>query len=188
MGVRIFPDGRDEQSKQSNAVERRLARGQRRRRDRYLGRRRGLMRALVECGLMPGDKEERKALERLDPYKLRARALHEPLAPFELGRALFHLNQRRGFQSNRKAGGDEKEDGQVRTAINHLRQSMNESGVRTLGEFLARLRRKGEAVRARPRVGLRADRAMYEVEIEAIRVQQEPHHSRVRSSGTSCAT
>ena len=53
MGVRIFSDGRDEQSKQSNAVERRLARGQRRRRDRYLGRRRGLMWALVECGLMP---------------------------------------------------------------------------------------------------------------------------------------
>lgn len=40
MGVRIFPDGRDEQSKQSNAVDRRVARGQRRRRDRYLRRRR----------------------------------------------------------------------------------------------------------------------------------------------------
>ena len=56
MGVRIFPDGRkDEQSKQSNAVDRRVARGQRRRRDRYLQRRRDLMQALIEYGLMPSD-------------------------------------------------------------------------------------------------------------------------------------
>ena len=111
MGVRIFPDGRDEQSKQSNAVDRRMARGQRRRRDRYLQRRRDLMQALIEYGLMPSDSNERKALESLEPYALRARALDEPLQPCELGRALFHLDQRRGFKSNRKtAGADEKED------------------------------------------------------------------------------
>lgn len=176
MGVRIFPDGRDEQSKQSNAVDRRLARGQRRRRDRYLNRRSRLMRMLVECGLMPADKVERKDLEHLNPYELRARALIKPLCPFELGRALFHLNQRRGFKSNRRAGGDEREDGQVRMAINHLRQSIDESGARTLGEYLACRHKKGEAVRARPAAGLRADRAMYEEEFEAIRVKQEPHH------------
>ena len=34
-GVRIFPDGRDPQSKKSNAADRRVARGMRRRRDRY---------------------------------------------------------------------------------------------------------------------------------------------------------
>ena len=176
MGVRIFPDGRDEQSKQSNAVDRRLARGQRRRRDRYLSRRSRLMRSLVECGLMPEDKAERKDLECLDPYELRTRALDEPLDPFELGRALFHLNQRRGFKSNRKAGGEEREDGQVRMAINHLRQSMDGSGARTLGEYLASMHKKGAAVRARPTAGLRADRAMHEEEIQAIRVKQEPHH------------
>ena len=118
MGVRIFPDGRDEQSKTSNTVERRVARGQRRRRDRYLDRRDHLMRKLIKYGLMPADSNARKTLEQLDPYALRAAALDRPLEPHELGRALFHLDQRRGFKSNRKATGDaEKEDGRVRADI-----------------------------------------------------------------------
>ncbi len=53
MGVRIFPDGRNPTDKTSNATQRRLARGQRRRRDRYLQRRNDIMQALVEFGLMP---------------------------------------------------------------------------------------------------------------------------------------
>ena len=40
-GVRIFPDGRDPQSGTSNAVDRRLARGARKRRDRLVQRRKG---------------------------------------------------------------------------------------------------------------------------------------------------
>ena len=67
MGVRIFPDGRNPKDGSSNAVQRRIPRGQRRRRDRYLKRRADLVEALVELGLMPTAKDERKALERLDP-------------------------------------------------------------------------------------------------------------------------
>src|SRR5690606_41494064 len=37
------------------------------------------------------------------PYVLRAAALDHPLEPHELGRALYHLAQRRGFQSNRRS-------------------------------------------------------------------------------------
>lgn len=175
MGVHIFPDGRDEESKQSNAVQRRMARGQRRSRDRKLSRSNRLMQALINCGLMPEEAEERKKLEASDPYALRARALDEPLEPFELGRALIHLNQRRGFKSNRKAEGDEKEDGQVRAAISELSRRVETSGARTLGEFLARQRQKGQAIRARPDTGLRADRAMYQAEFKAIREKQKPH-------------
>ncbi len=178
MGVRIFPDGRDEQSKQSNAVDRRVARGQRRRRDRYLQRRRDLMQALTECGLMPSDSNERKALESLEPYELRARALDQPLQRYELGRALFQLDQRRGFKSNRKtAGADEKEDGKVRAEISELRRRIKESGARTLGEFLERRRKKGKSVLARPGEGLYPDRALYEDEFNAIREAQESNHS-----------
>ena len=177
MGVRIFPDGRDEQSKQSNAVNRRTARGQRRRGDRYKARRKDLLDALVDYGLMPEDLAERKCLERLDPYELRTRALNERLKPYELGRALFHLNQRRGFKSNRKVGGDEKEDGMVKVAIGELRRRIEESEARTLGEYLHRQRKNGEAVRARPETGLRADRAMYETEFDAIRTAQDRHQS-----------
>lgn len=178
MGVRIFPDGRNPRDGSSNAVKRRIPRGQRRRRDRYLKRRSHLLRKLVEYGLMPDEKCGRKALAGLDPYKLRVKALDNPLQPFELGRALFHLNQRRGFRSNRKAGGeDENEAKKTRAEIDTLRGRIENSGARSLGEYLARRRKKSELVRARPESGLYPDRGMYESEFDKIRNAQEPHHA-----------
>src|SRR3546814_13569114 len=59
---------------------------------------------------------------------------------YEIGRALFHLNQRRGFKSNRKAerkSGDEKESGKIATGAKELDRAMQEIGARTYGEFLA---------------------------------------------------
>ena len=100
-GVRIFSDGRDPKSKASLAVDRRLARAMRRRRDRYLRRRVTLMKLLAKSGLMPSDPTEAKALELLDPYELRFKGLDVALSLTHFGRALFHLNQRRGFKSNR---------------------------------------------------------------------------------------
>jgi CRISPR-associated endonuclease Csn1 len=94
MGVRIFPDGRDPQSGASLAQERRLPRSARRRRDRFLDRRAALMNLLIHHGLMPADPAERKALEALDPWRLRAEGLDRRLTLPELGRAIFHLNQR----------------------------------------------------------------------------------------------
>ena len=177
MGVRIFPDGRDAQSKTSNAVDRRIARGQRRGRDRYLKRRGELMEALVEFGLMPQNEPQRKKLEQLNPYLLRVCALDQPLEPFELGRALFHLDQRRGFKSNRKAGGDEAEGKNMGATIGELRQKIEDSGARTLGEFLAHRHENGETVRAREGTGLYPDRSMYEAEFNAIQKTQAPHHA-----------
>ena len=180
LGVRIFPDGRNPRDKTSNAVRRRAARGQRRRRDRYLRRREDLINALIAYGLMPKEEDQRKRIandaEGFDPYKLRLAALDRALHPFELGRALFHLNQRRGFKSNRKtAGDDDNEAKKTRAEISELRRLIEESGARTLGEFLARRRRKGKSVRARPDTGLYPDRAMYEEEFRKIRAFQEPH-------------
>src|SRR5439155_1263545 len=83
----------------SLAVQRRGPRGMRRRRDRYLLRRDDLMEMLRAGGLMPPDEAERKSLETLDPYALRAEALHGPLTPHELGRPLFHLNERRAHRA-----------------------------------------------------------------------------------------
>ncbi|MCH8863145.1 MAG: type II CRISPR RNA-guided endonuclease Cas9, partial [Proteobacteria bacterium] len=78
-GVRILSAnqeaGRDPQTGASLAVDRRDAHSARRRRDRFLLRRKDLMASLVAHGLMPEDKTERKALEKLDPYELRARGL-----------------------------------------------------------------------------------------------------------------
>lgn len=135
-GARIFSDGRDPKSKASLAVDRRVARAQRRRRDRFLRRRAALMKRMAEAGLMPADPAEAKALERLDPYALRAGGLDRELPLTHLGRALFHLNQRRGFKSNRKTDRGDNESSKIKDATARLDQAMMSKGARTYGEFL----------------------------------------------------
>ena len=135
-GTRIFSDGRDPKSKASLAVDRRAARAQRRRRDRYLRRKAALMKRMAQVGLMPADPSEAKALEVLDPYELRARGLDRPLPLTHFGRALFHLNQRRGFKSNRKTDRGDNESGKIKDATARLDQAMMAKGARTYGEFL----------------------------------------------------
>lgn len=139
-GVRIFSDGRDPKSNEPNAKKRRLVRSMRRQRDRYLLRRTTLMRKLSDAGLMPSDPKRAKSLELLDPYELRARALYEPLPLTHLGRALFHLNQRRGFKSNRKADRKDNESGKIKCGKARLDQAMMETGSKTYGEFLHKRR------------------------------------------------
>ncbi|WP_298398066.1 type II CRISPR RNA-guided endonuclease Cas9 [Sphingobium sp.] len=139
IGVRIFSDGRDPQSGASLAVDRRTARAMRRRRDRYVRRRSVFLEQLIHFGLMPADADEAKLMAAHDPYALRARALSEALTPHEVGRALFHLNQRRGFLSNRKAERRSKdnEEGKIATGAMALDRAMAEAGADTLGQFLA---------------------------------------------------
>ena len=142
-----------------------------------------------------------------DPYSLRAQALDFPLSAHELGRVLLHLVQRRGFLSNRKtllgqemlddpdvqvvlaemeedtASGDtdrtdrEKEETAFKQDISQLRQTIEASGCRTLGEYLASLK-PSQSKRNRQRDGghLRTDRQMYQEELNAIWEEQKKHH------------
>lgn len=148
-GVRIFSDGRNPKDRTSNAVSRRLARQQRRRRDRYLKRKQRLMMQLIHFGIMPEVEPERKSLEALDPYELRAKALDQELSLPELGRAIFHLNQRRGFVSTRKDKGDDNEKGKIKQGIARLQDKLDDSNSRTLGEYLFKRREEGHTTRAR---------------------------------------
>ena len=116
LGVRVFSSGRNRKNGESLAVERHNARQQRRRRDRKLRRTQRLLTALREAGLFPTDPGEAQALKALNPYVLRLKGLSQQLEPFELGRAIFHLNQRRGFRSNRRTDRDEPaERGKIAT-------------------------------------------------------------------------
>jgi CRISPR-associated endonuclease Csn1 len=187
-GVRIYPDGRDPQSKTSNAVGRRVARGARRRRDRYLKRRTLLMKLLATHGLMPADEAARKALEHLDPYELRATALDGALPAHHVGRALFHLNQRRGFLSNRKTEKKDTESGVIREAAGKLQAAIVAASARTLGEFLHWRHRARKGVRARNRsTGNKAEydfyptRDMLLAEFKAIWEKQAPAHAGMTS-------
>lgn len=154
-GSRIFSDGRNPKDGSSLAVTRRAARAMRRRRDRLLKRKARMMALLLRHGFFPRDTTERKALERINPYELRAKGLDQALSPAEFARALFHINQRRGFQSNRKTDKKDNDSGALKTAISALRQQLDAHGAdgkaRTVGELLWRRMQAGTGVRARYR-------------------------------------
>ncbi len=124
VGVRIFSDGRIPKNKATLKAERRAARSARRQRDRYIQRRTFLLSELTKAGLFPGDDSERRELQDLNPIELRARALFEKLHPYEIGRALFHINQRRGFKSNRKDRSEESTSGKVADSVRALYEEM----------------------------------------------------------------
>jgi len=171
--------GRDPQSKQSFAADRRAARSARRRRDRFLRRKARLMTLLVRWGLMPEDEAARKALERLDPYELRAACLDGPQPLHHIGRALFHINQRRGFQSNRIADGGDDEKSVVKSGIRALEERLKEDGSRTVGEWLAKRHAERRTVRARPGTegyDFYPSRALTKSEIDLIWRTQSAHH------------
>ena len=174
-GVRIFSDGRNPKDGTPLAVARREARGMRRRRDRFLARKSKLMNCLIRVGLMPKDEVERKKLELLSPYQIRFKALDEALNPFELGRTIFHLNQRRGFKSNRKEQvTEDKKLSETKQNQEELAKKIIETNSRTLGEFFYKERILKElTTRAKPdESGLYPTRAMYENEFDEIKKSQ----------------
>lgn len=187
-GVRIFSDGRNPKDGSSLAVTRREARAMRRRRDRLLKRKARMMDTLVRYGFFPADPVERQKLVLKDPYQLRARGLDEPLQPEDFARALFHINQRRGFKSNRKTDKKENDAGALKAAISKLRAAILAEGCRTVGEWLYRRSLTGQTVRARYREArvpkddgkfrleksydLYIDRAMVEAEFDALWAKQ----------------
>ncbi|RLC46597.1 MAG: type II CRISPR RNA-guided endonuclease Cas9 [Candidatus Cloacimonadota bacterium] len=187
MGVRIFPDGRDAKTNEPLNVKRRDHRSMRRNRERYLQRRKYLLDRLIKYGLMPENEIERKKIQLLDPYYLRTKALHNELSLFELGRVIFHLNQRRGFKSNRKLDSGDKETSRMKEAIKVLKEKLHEAGAKTLGEYLYNinkdLSKKDQVKRTPIRIrdfgkdyNLYTERSMYEDEFELIWDKQKDYH------------
>jgi len=189
-GVRIFSDGRADKSKTSLKADRRITRLASRRRDRFLSRQENLLNALVKQGLMPKDNNERQALVRKNPWIIRKKALDKGVHPHEMGRALFHINQRRAFQSNRLM--QDEETGVINSSIAAFKQKLKKAGARTVGEFLAdrKFVKEGEnykeqdiAVRAR-RSGTKQDdlydfypdRQMLKEEFDTLWAAQQSFH------------
>lgn len=172
MGARIFSDGRNPKDGTSLAVTRRQARQMRRRRDRLLKRKARMLAALIRLGFFPEDKHEREKLVRLDPYLLRKKGLDESLTGPEFGRALFHINQRRGFLSNRKTDKNDNDSGTLKTAISKLRETLEQEKCRTLGEWLYNRHQQQMSVRARLRGNTQKDRA-YDFYVDRAMIEHE---------------
>lgn len=108
-----------------------------------------------------------------NPYRYRHRCLHEqldlndPADRFVLGRAMYHLAQRRGFLSNRLDSTPEKETGAVKEGISELSAEMAAAGHEFLGDYFYWLyQQKGNQVRLRCRYTHREQH--YRKEFEAI--------------------
>ena len=86
------------------------------------------------------------------PYAYRHKCLHESLDFSSitdrhiLGRAFYHMIQRRGFLSNRK---DQSADdtGKVKESISNLTQEMHDAGYEYLGDYFYSLYNKGKKIR-----------------------------------------
>jgi CRISPR-associated endonuclease Csn1 len=180
---------------QSRATARRDARGPRRQAWRRQRRLRNVFQVLQKLRLLPEsdddshdtrnrvigevDRELRQeyleigdhAAHQVLPYQLRANALDEKLPRFALGRALYHLAQRRGFLSNRKARREDESDGVVKAGIHELGVEMERTGSRTLGEYFASLDLEQQKIRGRWTA-----RRMYVDEFEQIWAAQSKHY------------
>lgn len=118
--------------------------------------------------------------ESLDknPYHDRYTALTTTLDPENthdrhlLGRALYHLAQRRGFLSNRKDQTEEKESGVVLGGISRLNEAMEEAGCEFIGEFFYDLHLNGEKIRTGEAYGYTARNDHFLKEFEAICTRQ----------------
>src|SRR5574344_335171 len=91
-------------------------------------------------------------VDGVNPYKYRYICLTKKLdmndltQRYMLGRALYHLIQRRGFMSNRKDSSEEV-DGKVKECINDLSKEMSDAGFEYLGEYFYKLYNEGKKIR-----------------------------------------
>ena len=183
LGTRIFPEARDPDGIPLNQ-ERRKRRMMRRQLRRRRARRLELNRLLSEAGLLPefskSPGSEWATVMSIDPWALRCRATRDALSPLELGRAIYHLAQRRHFRGRdleqadidgdtyeENLAADEKAAANKREAD---RNALKASGLQ-LGAFLAQIPEREE--RRRGHHFAREDVA---AEFRAIVRAQDSHH------------
>lgn len=177
-GTRVFHAGLDDLEMDGRGKSRNSKRREARSRRRLLERRRRRMTNLAiflrNIGLFPEIKIEdsgirHEFLKEYDlandqPYTLRAKGLDHKLEPYELGRALYHHGQRRGFLSNRKsAPKDTKEEKGIKKEIGELAGDIIKKKARTLGEYFSMTEPISEPIRGRY-----TSRKMYIDEFEQI--------------------
>ena len=185
-GVVVVPEGIDaaNDTLETPAAVRRAARMARRLKFRRKIRKWQLLKVLIAHGLCPLTQEELdawkrngvyplgnrafldwlKATDASNPYCDRAAAADGKVPPFTLGRALYHIAQRRGFKSSRKDAPAEtdgedgtkkpsdKKLGAVKADIARLTDEIAASGAKTLGQHFFRLLESEKGLLAKTRV------------------------------------
>lgn len=170
-GVLTFPEGMEEGkgALESPAAIRRGKRQTRRQIFRRKLRKQSVLRILIEADMCPmsmtslqmWQREHRYPVEdeafmdwlssspESNPYLCRKFAVEEKISDYDLGRAIYHLSQRRGFKSSRKdtttnddetnakkkdTSTDDKDLGKVKQAIADMASTLDQRN-QTLGQY-----------------------------------------------------
>jgi CRISPR-associated endonuclease Csn1 len=164
--VIVFPQGVGEEKgvEFSLASERTKHRASRKLYHRRKKRKTDLLKLLIENGFCPLTNDElltwsvyKKGQEmkyptdnfeflewlKINPYEVRSKAVNSIVTKFELGRALYHMCQRRGFKSGRKDADAGKDLEQYKKEQLLLEQN----GFKTLGEYYYDLLQNDKKVR-----------------------------------------
>ena len=178
-GVVVFPEGIDaaNDTLETPAAIRRAARMGRRMKFRRKMRKWMLLKILIANGMCPMSEEELdawrkrgtypvankhfiewlKSTDTANPYMDRSAAASGKVSPLVLGRALYHIAQRRGFKSSRKDAQEDSDSakslGNVKSDILALTKEISDAGCKTLGQYFAKRieEEKGSVVKTRVR-------------------------------------
>ena len=173
LGVRVFPETLEAKTHVPKNQERRRKRLTRRQFRRRRMRRVQLNELLSSRGFLPTyGTDEWKETMKLDPYRLRSKAIVHKLGKFEFGRAIYHLSKHRHFLGKSDDLPDfqeEPEDKATREGRDGLIAELL-TKKQTLGEWLHELppgeRRRGKL----------ASRQIVEEEFDRIVNHQRSYH------------
>ncbi len=138
MGSRIVPLNADDKEEFiagkaiSKNQKRTTKRTQRKGYNRYQLRRYTLSTLLKTHGMMPSEKLIK--ISSLELYGLREKALKEKISLEELGRILYHLNQKRGYKSSRSDANLEKKDTEYVASVKSRHELIKQLGL-TIGQY-----------------------------------------------------
>lgn len=181
-GVRVIPSSREETSVFSNfqqgkpasfAAERTSKRGMRRNIFRRNLRKQRLRKLLAENGMAPANLESSNPLAI---WELRAKSRKEKITLNEIGLVLMHLNNRRGFKSNRKANTEESNSQWMENV--HANSSALRKGELTVGSLHFQNLKSNPRYSTKNRIFKRAD---YQSEFDEIWETQAINYSDVLS-------
>jgi CRISPR-associated endonuclease Csn1 len=117
------------------------------------------------------------ALDTADLYRLRAAATHQRLTPEELGRVLYLLNQKRGYQGSRKVQEEAKKAAEKKKKESEYLGTIAANAAwvqtQTIGQYFYALLQTDPRTRLR---GILFNRANYMAEYDAIMTEQQKHH------------
>ena len=147
MGISVFPAGVEEREDKRGAPKnqaRRGSRSQRRSIERRAERKHQMRSFLIQQGWVDPDEKNWMGLE---PWILRRKGLKNELSPYEFGRVLLHLAQRRGswwfdevskediLKDVEEKGEEEKdkEAKKIKGAIKNTKEEMKKQNARTFG-------------------------------------------------------